>query len=125
MHRLLFVVGEVHPRSALQCQEDLLERTRGGLQGFCRQPSLGPFNIRMLPYPDQFPRDLLRRQDKIHPAGGHGAVRHARELGRLLVLHHRNAASRLDRPHPERPVGARARQDDPDGRVALVFRQRA
>ena len=68
-------------------------------------------------------RDVRRREHEIHAARRHGAARHRIVFGRV-VLREGDAALGLDGLQPQRAVAGRAGQDDADGPLALVLRQR-
>ena len=67
--------------------------------------------------------DLGGRQPEVDRPRHHGAAGHPFVGGRF-VLRERDAAGRLDLIHPHRAVAAGARQNDGDGFVFLVLRQR-
>ena len=70
-------------------------------------------------------RDEGRRRDEVDGAGLHRVSRHIRVSGVVGLLGDDEAALVLDRLQSETAVGARAREDDPDGFRAAGFRQRA
>ncbi len=65
-------------------------------------------------------RHVGKRQAEIDHAGLDGAARHAAVARLVRVLGDDQAAGLADRPGAERPVGARARQDDTDGALRSV-----
>jgi hypothetical protein len=69
-------------------------------------------------------RHLLGRQHVVHHARADRAAEHGVVPGRFGRLRHHHPAVLLDRAQAERAVAARARQQDADGAVALVLRQR-
>ena len=66
---------------------------------------------------------LFHGQHVVHEPRGDGAAGHPVVLCGIGALDHHQAALRLDRLEPERPVAAGARHDDADGPLLLVLRQ--
>ena len=81
-------------------------------------------HVGVLADPRQFAGDLIRRQDEIDTAASGRALRHTRVLGGRLVLGESDAARGLDFLHPQRAVGACARQDHADRGGLPVLGQR-
>jgi len=73
--------------------------------------------------PHQLAADFFRGQDEIDAAGSDGAARHARMLGRLLLLGERNAAAALIASSPSVPSVPR-RQHHADRPIPLIVGQR-
>ena len=74
---------------------------------------------------DELCRHLSGRQNKVHQAGGDGAVRHPVVFGGFGLLRHDHAALALDRPHPQSAVAAGAGEHDADGALMLILGQGA
>ena len=74
---------------------------------------------------DQRVGHLLGRQYEIDQTGRDRASRHLVVFGRLRLLGHHHAAHELDLLQAECPVAAGPREDDADGPLVFLRRQRA
>jgi hypothetical protein len=75
--------------------------------------------------PRQVRGDLLRSEHEVDGAGVDCALRHSVVLGRARILGEGDSTLVLDRPHPNGPVCRRSREDDADGSVLVLDRERA
>ncbi len=104
-----FVAREVVTRPAAQQIDDLAQVRFGFLLVEAANRLLAVNHV-----PD-LTREARDRRDEIHDSGPDRSLRHRRIFGLVRVLHEDDAAGRLDRPHAERTVRARAAQHDRDG----------
>ncbi len=119
LNRVLFIAGKIVPGPIAQEDKDLAKRLGGvalreKLRRFRQAARIGAQRL----------RHLARRLDHIDHPGGYGAARHALILGRLRILRDRHAGLGLDRSQPHGTVAAGPGQDDPDGSLLLILRQR-
>ncbi len=117
--RALLVEREVVARHGAQQHQDLVDPA--GRRAW-RRGVRAAAGARDMPERVRHPVD---GQDVGREARPDGAGRHAVEPRRGRILDDRDAARADDRPHAQRAVGAGARQDDPDGVLALVLGERA
>jgi len=80
-------------------------------------------DIWMLCNAREFLGDVLRRKDEVHAAGCDRAARHRIVAGRI-ILRERNPALGLDGLQSQRAVSGSAGENDPDGPLPLILRQR-
>src|SRR3989449_8965459 len=114
-----FVIREVDTGGLMQGPHDL--RGLGAVDDALRRP-VRP-DVRMPRDLAELAGDLRGRQPEVDCPRRHGAAGHP-VVGGRVVLRERDAAGRLDLIHPQRAVAAGARQNDGDGFVFLVLRQR-
>ncbi len=115
-----FIKREVHPETVAQQQQDSHQGIGVG------RHRAGPDrrHIGMPGHLHQFPRNIRRREHKIHAPGRRGALRHGIIFGRLSILGKSDPAFRFDGLQSQRPIRGRAGQHHPDGPLMLVLGQR-
>jgi hypothetical protein len=110
--RRALVVVEVSSRTSADLSEDVPEEAPVA-SVLTVLPRLEP-RLRSRK-PDRCAGDLRDWKDEVDERRGDRAAGHTIVLGLRRVLHDREAARPLDRPKPERSVGAHSTQDDADG----------
>jgi len=120
--RVALVSREVLAAANPDEREDPLHLGGGGLGSFpgahCRRRDTA--GVR-----EQPGRNFRHRQDEVGRLRVDRAGRHAVELGRLGVLHDRQAGLGADRREADRAVGSRAGEDDAHGAPLLIAGQGA
>ncbi len=116
------VEREVVAGLRLEEHEDLLE---AALRFVFELQVLAGDVRRVLPVGDDLGGQILGGGHHVGQAGLDRAARHPVELGGGDRLHEGDAGLLLDRPQPERAVGAHPREDHPDAALLLVLGERA